>query len=95
MFGQPIFVVGKWHAATLTAPTPTSRKLIQKHVADNDAEAFGKVMPNKTSWSSMPPDQLRRRAERLKVAVLRSGLRGLLEELLGIPSDTMATGRHL
>ena len=69
MFGQPIFVVGKWHAATATAPTPTSRNLTQRHVADNDAEAFGKVMPNKTSWSSMPPDQLRRRAERLKVFV--------------------------
>jgi hypothetical protein len=52
--------------------TPTTRKLIQKHVAENDVDAFAKVMMEKASWSSVPPDRFRRRAERLKMVAKSS-----------------------
>lgn len=41
--------------------TPTTRKFLQKAVADNDPEAFGAIMRDRSKWGSVPADRLNRR----------------------------------
>lgn len=41
--------------------TPTTRTFLQKAVADNDPEAFGKLMRDRSKWGSVPADRLNRR----------------------------------
>jgi hypothetical protein len=48
--------------------TPTSRTLIQKHVAANDLAAFAKAMSQRSSWAGVPQDRFQRRVAFLKTA---------------------------
>ncbi len=48
--------------------TGASRKNIQKTIADNDLEAFKKVMLDKTKWSNVPEDRFNRRKKYLENA---------------------------
>ena len=41
--------------------TGSTRKLIQKSIADNDLAAFKKVLKEKTNWSNVPQDRFDRR----------------------------------
>lgn len=43
--------------------TPTTRKFLQKAAADNDAEAFGKEMQDRSNWGNVPADRLNRRVD--------------------------------
>ena len=48
--------------------TGASRKNIQKTIADNDLEAFKKVMLDKTKWPNVPEDRFNRRKKYLENA---------------------------
>lgn len=41
--------------------TPSTRKFLQKAAADNDPEAFGDAMRDRSNWGSVPADRLNRR----------------------------------
>jgi hypothetical protein len=41
--------------------TPRTRRFLQKAAADNDPEAFGAAMRNRSNWGSVPADRLNRR----------------------------------
>ena len=46
--------------------TPLSRKLIQKHISNNDLKAVSEVMINKSNWPSVPVDRFNRRKKFLE-----------------------------
>jgi hypothetical protein len=48
--------------------TPEARKLLQKHVSDNNLEEFKKVMIDEKNWTNVPKDRFDRRVEYLKNA---------------------------
>jgi len=41
--------------------TPTTRKFLQEAAANNDTEAFGAAMRDRSNWGSVPADRLNRR----------------------------------
>lgn len=45
--------------------TSNSRKLIQKHVADNDLQGFTEVLKDKDNWDRVPEDRFQRRIDYL------------------------------
>jgi hypothetical protein len=45
--------------------TPASRKLIQRHIANNDLAAFKSVLCDRAKWSQVPQDRFDRRCQYL------------------------------
>jgi hypothetical protein len=43
--------------------TGSTRKFVQKPIADNDFDAFKKVLVDESNWSKVPKDRFRRRKE--------------------------------
>ena len=46
--------------------TPSTRKFLQKHVANNDLKEFYKIMSDKSKWENVPKDRFDRRVNYLK-----------------------------
>jgi Trm5-related predicted tRNA methylase len=46
--------------------TPKSRAIIQKHVSNNDLDAFAKALSDKKHWLTVPPDRFNRRVKHLQ-----------------------------
>lgn len=54
--------------------TSSSRKIIQKHIANNDLKEFEKAMVDQKSWASVPSDRFNRRKQFLeKVKLVKPG----------------------
>lgn len=49
--------------------TGASRRLIQKHISDNDLKAFKGKLSKDSNWPGVPPDRFRRRVDFLNKAV--------------------------
>ncbi|MEE8057489.1 MAG: hypothetical protein V3T17_06605 [Pseudomonadales bacterium] len=47
----------------------TSRRLIQKHVANNDVKAFSSALSDQSQWTNVPPDRFNRRVDFLTGSV--------------------------
>ena len=48
--------------------TSSSRKIIQKHIANNDLKEFEKAMVDQKNWASVPSDRFNRRKQFLEKA---------------------------
>jgi hypothetical protein len=49
--------------------TPRTRELIQQHIVANDLESLTRVLSDRASWQSVPPDRFARRAAAAKAAL--------------------------
>lgn len=49
--------------------TPSSRKFLQVHVANNDLQTFAEVIADRAYWPNVPLDRFERRKERCEAAI--------------------------
>lgn len=52
--------------------TPTTRRFLQVHVANNDLEAFAREIGDRANWPNVPEDRFQRRVATCDAALTRS-----------------------